>query len=48
MAEAISALRIAWPEINADATIKGLTIGPPHSGKQFLARGEELKRLSRR
>ena len=47
MAEAIEALRIAWPEINADATVKGLTIGPPRGGKQFLARGEELRRLPR-
>lgn len=47
MAEAIDALRIAWPEINADATVKGLSIGPPRGGKQFLARGEELKRLTR-
>lgn len=46
MAEAIEALRIAWPEINADATVKGLTIGPPRGGSQFLTRGEELKKLS--
>jgi hypothetical protein len=45
MAEAIEALRIAWPEMNADATTKGLIIGPPHSGKQFLTSGENLKRL---
>ncbi|MGI4758794.1 MAG: hypothetical protein ACRYGF_18340 [Janthinobacterium lividum] len=47
MAEAIEALRIAWPEINADATAKGLTVGPPRGGKLFLARGEELRRLPR-
>ncbi len=45
MAEAIGALRIAWPELNADATVKGLVIGPPHKGRQFLARGRELKKL---
>ena len=45
MVEAIEALRIAWPELNADATTKGLLIGPPHGGRQFLARGEELKKL---
>ena len=45
MAEAIEALRIAWPELNADATVKGLIIGPPHGGKQFLTRGQERKTL---
>lgn len=46
MSEAIEALRIAWPEMNAEASAKGLTIGPPRGGKQFLTRGEELKRLA--
>ena len=45
MTEAIEALRIAWPELNADATVKGLIIGPPHGGKQFLTRGQERKTL---
>lgn len=47
MTEAIDALRIAWPEINAAAVTKGLTIGPPRGGKQFLARGEELRKIAR-
>lgn len=46
MSEAIEALRIAWPEMNAEASAKGLIIGPPRGGKQFLTRGEELKRLA--
>ena len=34
--EAIQALQIAWPQLNARATTRGLEIGPPHQGKQFL------------
>ena len=47
MSEAIDALRIAWPEINAEAKAKDLVIGPPRGGNQFLPRGEELKRPTR-
>lgn len=34
--EAIKALQIAWPQLNARATTRGLEIGPPHRGEQFL------------
>ncbi len=34
--EAIAALQIAWPQLNARATTVGLEIGPPRQGKHFL------------
>ena len=34
--EAIKALQIAWPQLNAHATTRGLEIGPPKQGQHFL------------
>ncbi|SNT38266.1 RepA protein [Granulicella rosea] len=42
--EAIEALRIAWPALNATAETKGLRIGPPSRGEQFLIDGAQRKR----
>lgn len=44
--EAIEALRIAWPALNASAESKGLRIGPPAGGEQFLPDGASRRRLS--
>lgn len=43
--EAITALRMVWPELNAEAREEGLRIGPPKGGVQLIGRGGELKRL---
>ena len=45
--EAIEALKIAWPALNAAAETRGLRIGPPIGGEQFLVDGAARKRLSR-
>ena len=45
--EAIDALRIAWPALNAMAETRGLRIGPPRGGEQFLVDGAARKRLAR-
>jgi hypothetical protein len=42
--EAIEALRIAWPALNATAESRGLRIGPPKKGEQFLIDGAQRKR----
>ena len=44
--EAIEALKIAWPALNATAETRGLRIGPPAKGEQFLVDGASRKRLS--
>ena len=44
--EAIEALRIAWPALNAVAESKGLRIGPPTGGEQFLPDGASRRRIS--
>ena len=44
--EAIEALRIAWPALNATAESRGLRIGPPNKGEQFLIDGAQRKRLN--
>lgn len=44
--EAIEALKIAWPALNAAAETRGLRIGPPTGGEQFLVDGAARKRLS--
>lgn len=44
--EAILALRVIWPELQAEARVKGLCIGPPKHGVQLIGRGGELKRLT--
>ena len=43
--EAIEALKIAWPALNASAETRGLRIGPPIGGEQFLVDGASRKRL---
>jgi hypothetical protein len=43
--EAISVLKVIWPELNARAEKAGLIIGPPYGGRQFLAQGEATRRL---
>lgn len=43
--EAIKALRVIWPELQAEAKEDGLRIGPPKGGVQLIWRGGELKRL---
>ena len=45
--EAIEALKIAWPALNASAETKGLRIGPPRGGEQFLVDGAARKRLTK-
>lgn len=35
-AEAIKILKSAWPELNADATTRGLVIGPARGGKHLI------------
>lgn len=45
--EAIEALKIAWPALNASAETRGLRIGPPTAGEQFLVDGAARKRLSK-
>jgi hypothetical protein len=45
--EAIEALKIAWPSLNATAESRGLRIGPPAHGEQFLLDGGARKRLSK-
>jgi len=35
-ADAIKALGLAWPQLNAEALTKSLRIGPPRGGTQFL------------
>ncbi len=43
--EAITALRIIWPELQAEVKEKGLWVAPPKGGVQLIGRGGELKRL---
>ncbi len=46
--EAIKILKVAWPELNAAAETKGLSIGPPHKGAHLIpAHFGETKRLHR-
>ncbi len=47
-ADAIKILKAAWPELNAEATSRGLKIGPPMRGQHlFPAHNRETKKLSR-
>ena len=56
--EAIGLLKAAWPELQATATLRGLLIGPPKHGTQFIpqlkapkhigARAERAKEAERR
>jgi hypothetical protein len=43
--DAITALRIIWPELQAEAKEKGLWIAPPKHGVQLISQAGELKRL---
>jgi hypothetical protein len=43
-ADAIAVLKVAWPELNAEATTRGLRIGPPLRGQHlFPAHNKETK-----
>lgn len=44
--EAILALRVVWPELQAEAREKGLWIAPPKGGAQLIGRAGEFKRLN--
>ncbi len=46
-AEAIRALRIIWPEIQAEALRTGLMIGPPLRGRYLIPQAAEGRLLSR-
>jgi hypothetical protein len=43
--EAIKALAIIWPEIQAEAQPEGLLVGPPRRGVQLLTHGKKSKRI---
>lgn len=43
--EAIAIFKTMWPEINASAEVKGLRIGPPHNGMQFVDQATFTRRL---
>ena len=45
-ADAIRALRVIWPELEAEARTEGLRIGPPREGMQLLGVGKSAKRIS--
>lgn len=45
--EAITALRVIWPEIKAEAKADGLVVGPPRGGVQLLWDSRIDKRISR-
>jgi hypothetical protein len=44
-AEAIIALRIIWPELQAEALKTGLMVGPPLRGRYLLAKGAAARRI---
>ena len=46
--EAITALRIIWPELQAEAREKGLWVAQPKHGVQLIGQGGDLKRLTTR
>jgi hypothetical protein len=45
-AEAIRALRILWPELQAEALKTGLMIGPPLRGRYLIPKASETRQLS--
>lgn len=45
-AEAITALRIIWPELQAEALKTGLMVGPPLRGRYLLAKGAAARQIS--
>ena len=44
--EAITALRIIWPELQAEALKTGLMVGPPLRGRYLLAKGAAARQIS--
>jgi hypothetical protein len=46
--DAITSLRVIWPELQAEAREKCLWIAPPKNGAQLIGRGSELKRIAPR
>ncbi len=46
--EAISLLKTAWPELQATATQRGLLIGPPRHGTQFIPQLKSPKHIGAR
>jgi hypothetical protein len=45
-AEAITALRIIWPELQAEALKTGLMVAPPLRGRYLLAKGAAARQIS--
>ncbi len=46
--EAITMLRTAWPELQASADLRGLVIGPPKHGRQFMPQLKAPKHIEAR
>ena len=46
--EAIGLLKAAWPELQATATLRGLLIGPPKHGTQFIPQLKAPKHIGAR
>ena len=44
-AEAIAALKVLWPQMQAEARSQGLWVGPSRKGMQFLLQGQGSRRL---
>ncbi len=45
-ADAIIALKIIWPELQAESLKHGLVVGPPLRGRYLLAQGAEARLLN--
>jgi Plasmid encoded RepA protein len=45
-ADAIAALKIIWPELQAESLKHGLMVGPPLRGRYLLAQGAEARQLN--
>lgn len=45
-AQAIVALRILWPELQAEALKTGLMVGPPRNGRYMLSEATDTRQLS--
>ena len=43
--DAINALRVIWPELDAQARLEGLWVAPPRGGIQLLTDAKETKRV---
>jgi len=46
--EAIGLLKTAWPELQATATLRGLLVGPPRHGTQFIPQFKAPKHVGAR